>query len=71
MILGKSNRAAREELFKRVGYKPTKEQSDAHFWDIEHPDNRIKLIAGGERAGKSNWGGMEVFSRMLEPLLRS
>lgn len=52
---------ARDLLWARVGYDPTPAQRAAH----DSPA-RIRLIAGGERAGKSRSGAMELFGRLLE-----
>ena len=52
---------ARDLLWARVGYNPTPAQRAAH----DSPA-RIRLIAGGERAGKSRSGAMELFGRLLE-----
>ncbi len=56
-----SQRAARDLLWARVGYDPTPAQRAAHDCPA-----RIRLIAGGERAGKSRSGAMELFGRLLE-----
>lgn len=56
-----SRRAARDLLWARVGYDPTPAQRAAHDCPA-----RIRLIAGGERAGKSRSGAMELFGRLLE-----
>jgi len=52
---------AREALWRRVGYAPSSEQRRAH-----DSSARIRLIAGGERAGKSRSAAMELFGRCLE-----
>ena len=54
-------RAVRDELWARVGYRPYAEQRTAH-----NSEARIRLIAGGERAGKSRSAAMEVAGRFLE-----
>ena len=54
-------RAAREALWSRVGYRPTPAQLAAH-----DSEARIRLVAGGERAGKSRSAAMELFGRQLE-----
>ena len=51
----------REALWRRVGYAPSAEQRQAH----DSPA-RLRLIAGGERAGKSRSAAMELFGRCLE-----
>ena len=54
-------RAARDLLWERVGYSPSPAQRAAH----DSPA-RIRLVAGGERAGKSRSSAMELFGRLLE-----
>ena len=54
-------RTAREALWRRVDYAPSPEQRRVH----DSPA-RIRLIAGGERAGKSRSAAMELFGRCLE-----
>ncbi len=54
-------RAARDLLWERVGYSPSPAQRAAHDCPA-----RIRLIAGGERAGKSRSSAMELFGRLLE-----
>ncbi len=51
----------REQLWARVGYAPFAEQRAAH-----DSKARIRLIAGGERAGKSRSAAMELVGRFLE-----
>ena len=51
----------REHLWARVGYEPYAEQRAAH-----DSEARIRLIAGGERAGKSRSAAMELVGRFLE-----
>ncbi len=51
---------ARDALWRRVGYAPSPEQLAAHASDA-----RIRLIAGGERAGKSRSAAMELVGRFL------
>lgn len=46
---------ARKELWDAVGYKPSPEQLEAHL-----DPHRLKLISGGERAGKSFWTAHEI-----------
>ncbi|KKL46040.1 hypothetical protein LCGC14_2349550, partial [marine sediment metagenome] len=58
--------AARQTIFDALGYKPSKEQELFHFWDIEHPEIKTKLVAGGWRGGKSYSAEKELISRMLE-----
>ncbi len=54
-------RRTRDLLWARVGYAPSPAQLAAH----DSPA-RIRLIAGGERAGKSRSAAMELFGRMLQ-----
>ena len=56
-----AQRAIRDHLWERVGYEPSPAQRAAH----DSPA-RIRLIAGGERAGKSRSAAMELFGRLLE-----
>ena len=56
-----AQRAIRDALWQRVGYKPSPAQLAAH----DSPA-RIRLIAGGERAGKSHSAAMELFGRILQ-----
>ena len=51
----------RDQLWGRVGYQPFAEQRAAH-----DSKARIRLIAGGERAGKSRSAAMELVGRFLE-----
>ena len=51
----------RDQLWARVGYAPYAEQRAAH-----DSKARIRLIAGGERAGKSRSAAMELVGRFLE-----
>ena len=44
-----------EKIFSLVGYKPTDAQ-----WEIHKDETRHKLIAGGERAGKSKVNSKEL-----------
>ena len=53
--------AVRDLLWARVGYDPSPAQRAAHDCPA-----RIRLIAGGERAGKSRSAAMELFGRLLE-----
>lgn len=46
---------ARRELWNAVGYVPSKEQEIAHI-----DPHRLKLVSGGERAGKSFWTAHEL-----------
>jgi len=46
---------ARRTLWRNAGYEPSPEQAAAHL-----DPSRAKLVAGGERAGKSRWTGQEV-----------
>lgn len=56
-----ARREARDLLWAQVGYRPTPAQLAAH-----NSEARIRLIAGGERAGKSHSAAMELFGRLLE-----
>ena len=56
-----ARRKARDLLWARVGYQPSPAQLAAH----DSPA-RIRLVAGGERAGKSRSAAMELFGRLLE-----
>lgn len=62
----KRSKEARWEIFKRLKYEPSPEQELVHFADLEHLWLRIKLITGGERAGKSLLADKEVMSRFWE-----
>ena len=53
--------AVRDLLWARAGYDPSPAQRAAHNCPA-----RIRLIAGGERAGKSRSAAMELFGRLLE-----
>ena len=53
--------AARDALWACAGYDPSPAQRAAHDCPA-----RIRLIAGGERAGKSRSAAMELFGRLLE-----
>ena len=55
------SRIVRDRLWARVGYEPYAEQQEAH-----DSAARIRLIAGGERAGKSQSAAMELVGRFLE-----
>ena len=55
------SRIVRDRLWARVGYEPYAEQREAH-----DSAARIRLIAGGERAGKSQSAAMELVGRFLE-----
>ncbi len=46
---------ARRALWQAAGYEPSPEQAAAHL-----DPSRARLVAGGERAGKSRWTGQEV-----------
>lgn len=48
-------------MFEKLGYKPTPEQKEIH----DDPA-RIKLVTGGERAGKSKLSAMELMSQFFE-----
>lgn len=51
---------AKRELWKAAGYTPSKEQLEAH-----RDDHRLKLVAGGERAGKSMFTAHEVATWLI------
>ena len=53
-------RVIRDQLWARVGYEPYAQQLRAHDCAA-----RIRLIAGGERAGKSRSAAMELVGRFL------
>ena len=48
--------AQREFMWQYIGYKPSAEQLAAHV-----APNRLKLVAGGERGGKSFSAAMELY----------
>jgi hypothetical protein len=52
--------AAKMELWKSAGYTPSKEQLGAH-----QDDHRLKLVTGGERAGKSMFTAHEVATWLI------
>ncbi len=55
----------KQAIFKRLGYTPSIEQEKVH-----RSDSRIRLIAGGARAGKSLLSAQEYLGRFWEtPLL--
>ena len=54
-------RVIRDQLWARVGYEPYAQQLRAHDCAA-----RIRLIAGGERAGKSRSAAMELVGRFLQ-----
>lgn len=59
------NQVQIEEIFRQLNYFPTEAQKPIHF----HPA-RIKLIAGGERSGKSDTSAKYYLARFWEtPLL--
>ena len=49
------------EIFNRLNYVPSEEQSAFHM-----DDHRFKLVAGGERAGKSFSSAMELAGQFYE-----
>ena len=53
--------AQRDFIFKKIGYTPSPEQAKMH----ECPA-RLRLVAGGERAGKSQSAANELLSRFYE-----
>jgi len=55
------NKQQRDFLFTKLGYQPSKEQDEIH-----NCDSRIRLVAGGERSGKSFSAAMDLISRMFE-----
>jgi hypothetical protein len=54
-----SEKHFRELIFEQIGYKPTGIQNKIHDSDV-----RIKLVAGGERGGKSVVGSKEAVLRI-------
>lgn len=48
-------RKDKEFIFAKLGYKPSPEQ-----WEIHLDPHRIRLVAGGERGGKSRVGAMDL-----------
>jgi len=55
----------KEIIFQKIGYNPSEHQAKIHF-----SDSRIKLVAGGERSGKSKCSSAEYTSKFWEtPLL--
>lgn len=52
------NKKQLEFIFKKIDYHPSDEQ-----WEIHLAQNRIRLVTGGERAGKSTVGGYDCFAR--------
>jgi len=60
-----STKEQRDIVFKKIGYNPSPEQDEIH-----NCPSRIRLVAGGERAGKSKLSAMESIGRFWEtPLL--
>jgi len=55
------NQEQQKYIFSQLGYVPTKEQ-----WAIHLDKHRIRLVAGGERSGKSFSSAMDLVSRMFE-----
>jgi len=55
------NKAQQEYLFSQIKYTPTKEQ-----WNVHLDEHRIRLVAGGERSGKSFSSAMDLVSHMFE-----
>jgi hypothetical protein len=53
--------AERRVLWEVTGYDPSDEQRIAHL-----APNRIKLVAGGERGGKSRWTAAEITAWVAE-----
>jgi len=47
-------------IFDQLGYVPTSEQ-----WAIHLDGHRIRIVAGGERAGKSRLSSMDLIARMF------
>jgi len=60
-----SNKEQRERVFQKLDYKPSLTQQPMHG-----SESRFKLVAGGERSGKSYSAAMEYMGRFWEtPLL--
>jgi len=57
-----SKASYREHIFSRIGYIPTAAQVPIH-----ESDARIKLVAGGERGGKSHTGAKEAVLAAANP----
>ena len=49
------------EIFNRLGYEPTQTQAVVHL-----DEHRLRLVAGGERGGKSLLAAMELAGRFYE-----
>jgi len=61
----KASLEQRQGIFKLLGYKPTKEQEEAHFADLYDAEMREKWISGGEQSGKSFASAKETMSRCM------
>ena len=55
------NKAQRDLIFKIIGYQPTPEQENVH-----NSPARIRLVTGGERAGKSLLSAYDLATRFTE-----
>lgn len=58
------NAAQRQIIFDKVHYRPSAEQQAVH-----NSLHRIRLVAGGERSGKSKSSAMDMVARMFEGTL--
>ncbi len=54
------NKQQQEYIFSQIGYVPSEEQ-----WLIHLDEHRIRLVAGGERGGKSKSAAMDLMPRMF------
>ncbi len=57
---GKLTKEQRDLVFSKIDYHPTFEQEEIH--DCE---NRLRLVAGGERSGKSKLSAMDLVAHMF------
>jgi hypothetical protein len=60
--LAEWQQAWRENIWRKVDYHPTPEQQAPHDWP-----GRLALVAGGEQAGKSLSGGMQLLRACAVP----
>ena len=56
-----ANKAQIELIFNQLGYEPSAEQ-----WAVHLAPERIRQVAGGERAGKSYSSANDLLSRVFE-----
>ena len=54
----------RDFIFRTIGYTPSEQQAEVH-----RDTSRLRLVAGGERAGKSLCSASELLSRFYEGTL--